>query len=231
MKLLVHAIDGVGLGHLSRTLTLAKELKKSRPNLDIVFVTNSKFPELIKKSGFKFYTIELDTKSVLENEVSYREYLKKNFNSIKKIILNESPNAVLFDSEINEEIINLCKKQKTKTIFILRNVTKEKFKDIVKTNLLQDFDLILVPQIKKQTLYKDYLEKLKNVHFTGPILKETLNQEKIIPKNKNKINILISFSAGANIVFNKPLFFPACSDHLQGGADNSPAVPVNDYYL
>ena len=97
MKILIHAINGVGLGHIIRTLEIAKALIKLRKDAEVIFVTNSQFPQIISDNGFKYYQLKLNTKQVLENKVSYREYAAYNAVSFINVIKREYPDLVLFE--------------------------------------------------------------------------------------------------------------------------------------
>ena len=142
MKLLVHAINGVGLGHVIRTLRIADAFKKLRPDVNVVFATNTKYNTILKKS-YKTYTLRKNTRAVMEGECSYDEYLRYNTMALRKIVGHERPDAVLFDCELNRELLLFCKKNLIKTVFILRNSIPERFSDIKK--LLHFFNAIIVP--------------------------------------------------------------------------------------
>ena len=54
MKIGLHAINGVGLGHLVRTWCLARELRAAHPDAAFLFVTNARDPQLLRDHGFDF---------------------------------------------------------------------------------------------------------------------------------------------------------------------------------
>ena len=75
MKLLIHAIDGIGLGHLIRTLEIAKALLFQMKDAQIVFVTNSVFPAPIIREGFKVYQLPYHTNMVLDKTIPIKPTL------------------------------------------------------------------------------------------------------------------------------------------------------------
>ncbi|PLW79424.1 hypothetical protein C0585_07800 [Candidatus Woesearchaeota archaeon] len=206
MRLLIHAINGVGLGHLVRTLEIAKNIRSLDSSLDISFVTNSEFTDLIAKQGFTFTRLDMNTKNVLNNEISYEKYLEYNFVAIKDILLKEKPDMILFDSEINLKLIDFCIDNDIKIGFILRNKKNSYFNDLIKEEIIKKFDIVLVPHLKKEVKPDQLkiLEKLSNIFFIGPIIK--FSERKISKKNSNDLNILICFAGGSDVKNNEPLF-------------------------
>src|SRR3989339_234815 len=199
MKLLIHAINGVGLGHIVRTSHVADALKIIRPDIDVIFVTNSKYSSFLKKK-YKTYTLEKDTRAVVEGKYSYDDYLRYNSMAISKIISHENPKGVLFDCELNKDLLMFCKNNSIKTVYVLRNSTAERFLDIKSS--LPVFDSVIIPHSKEDVPcdQKEFLLSCPT-SFTGPILDSFIPSEETIRKN-----ILISLGSGANIPQNLPLF-------------------------
>jgi colanic acid/amylovoran biosynthesis glycosyltransferase len=206
MKLLIHAIDGVGLGHLVRTLEIAKAVLFQMKDVQIVFVTNSACPDLIIREGFKVYQLPHYTKIGLDDTISYDAYLRANYLKIRAMIKKEQPDIILMDSEFNSPLVNFCFENKIKTCFVLRNTTDQKVNYLCQTGFLDRVDLVLVPHNEEEIdpAQKNILLKHKNVHCVGPIFKLT---GKLPPRIKDGVfRTLITFSAGADIPGNKELF-------------------------
>ncbi len=223
MKVLMHAINGIGLGHIIRTLEVAKALREMRGTIDIVFVTNSRFPDPIKEEGFRFYQLEPNTKDVLDKNISYQDYLESNAKHITRIIDKECPDLVLFDCEINPPIIDFCLQNKIKTALTLRNTLKERLMNIIREGILSKIDLILVPHHENELEdeQRTALKELNNVLFIGPIIRE---KKDIEPEKKEAaLRILITFSSGSDIQENQPLF-KKVSEFLRYLNDNSSKV-------
>lgn len=199
MKLLIHAINGVGLGHVIRTSRLAEALRELRPDVDIVFVTNTKYSSILKKD-YKTYTLKRDTRAVLERQYSYDDYLRYNTMAISKIALHERPDAALFDCELSREVLLFCRKNLIKTVYVLRIPTPERFAAI--KNDLALFDLIIVPH-REDEFPPDQTKWLSKLHavFVGPIV--DLAEA---PSVCHRQNVLITLGSGAGIPDNLPLF-------------------------
>lgn len=199
MKLLIHAINGIGLGHVIRTSRIAGAFKDLQPECDIIYVTNTKYNDYLKKR-YKTYTLSRDTRGVIEGRYTYQEYLNYNTRSIIKIIAYERPDIVLFDSELNKDLLEFCKLNSIKAVYVLRITTLERFNSI-KENLPL-FDSVIVPHDKSefQSDQKEYLSKI-NAQFTGPIV-DTNDYSGI----ERQANILITLGSGALIPDNQPLY-------------------------
>lgn len=206
MRLLIHAINGVGLGHLVRTLEIAKALLAQKEDAQIVFVTNSAFPDPIIREGFKVYQLKHHTNMVLDGTMSYETYLRANYLRIRALIKKERPEIILMDGEFNAPLVDFCYKNKVKICFVLRKTTDSNFNDLCQKGLWEKVDLVLVPHNEEEIspAQKDILLKSRNVHLVGPILRP---MERPPQRLEDDIfRILITFSAGANIQGNRELY-------------------------
>ncbi|HBG61644.1 MAG: hypothetical protein A2Y03_09565 [Omnitrophica WOR_2 bacterium GWF2_38_59] len=199
MKILIHAINGVGLGHVVRTSRIAATLKTLRPDVEIVFATNTKYTGILK-NNYKTYTLKKDTRAVVENECSYEEYNQYNTMALKKIISHELPDVVLFDCEFSSDLLHFCKINLIKTIYILRNSKPERFSNI--KHFFSFFDAIIIPHDQEEVLsdQREFLIRY-SANFVGPIF-DTYVPSESIPRE----NILITLGSGAGTPQNEPLF-------------------------
>jgi radical SAM protein with 4Fe4S-binding SPASM domain len=206
MKILIHAINGIGLGHLVRTLEIAKALQVQKEDVQIVFVTNSAFPDLIIREGFKVYRLKYHTNMVLDGTISYEAYLQANYLRIRALIKKERPDMVLMDSEFNSPLVDFCFESKLKTCFVARRTTDQNFNHLSQKGFLDKVDLVLVPHIQEEIspAQRNVLLKHKNVHFVGPILRSVGQANKKI--KDGKFRILITFAAGSDIPDNKEMY-------------------------
>lgn len=206
MKILFHAINGVGLGHLVRTVEIAKALLHQHEGAEIVFVTNSLFPQMISDEGFKVYQLKHHTGMVLDGTITYQEYAQKNYLNIRAIIQKELPDAVVMDSEFNRPLVDFCLEKKIKQCFVLRKTSEANFQSLIVHGLLQKIDLVLVPHHKEEMSLsqRDTLATGKNVQYVGPIVRE-VKTAKHVEKSK-ALRVLITFAAGSNLAENERLF-------------------------
>ena len=54
MKILFHAVNGIGMGHLNRLLLIGKAIKSINSTVEINFITESKFTKPLYESKFEY---------------------------------------------------------------------------------------------------------------------------------------------------------------------------------
>ncbi len=199
MKILIHAVNGIGLGHVVRTKRIADALQKLRSDVDIVFASNTKYTAIFGDK-YKIYPLTKDSRSVAERKYSYREYMQYTTMALEKIISHENPDVVLFDCDFSKKLLLFCKSHSIKVVYILRNSKSERFLEIRKC--FPFFDSIIIPH-EQNDVSSDQRECLDSfsANFVGPITDPYVPLENVIREN-----ILITLGAGANIPDNKPLF-------------------------
>lgn len=224
LKIMFYISDGVGLGHTSRTLNIAKALRKLI-NCKILFVTQNKFKELLEKEGFEY--IFKDEK---EKELKNLEKLKKGgitreeYCNIRDLFVLEQikkfrPDMLFFDQTILPGIIEYAKSKNIFLTYILREMKSQNyFLDLGKNraNLLSLFDLVLIPHEKEEVNneFKKLLNlgfKKEKIFFVGNIFR-ALNLSKIPEIEKkykqNKAEILITVvGGGGGIIQDTKKFF------------------------
>lgn len=57
MRVLWHAIDGLGLGHVTRLLSIARAIREREPRWEHLFLTNSDAEGLIERDGFPAFKV------------------------------------------------------------------------------------------------------------------------------------------------------------------------------
>lgn len=70
---LIHATNGWGLGHVARTLALARQIRMRSPKSEILFLTNSEASNLIWREGFasvKFPSAQAVHQGLIENRLA-----------------------------------------------------------------------------------------------------------------------------------------------------------------
>jgi colanic acid/amylovoran biosynthesis glycosyltransferase len=209
MKLIIHAINGVGLGHLNRTILIADLIKKKHKEIEIKFITNSKFPELISKSGYEYIQLNQNTDEVIRNKLNYNDYLLKNYIDIKKYLDKEKANSIIIDSEYNDKLVEYCFKKKIRVIYILREKPYHLLVQLFNQKYFKNINAVIIPHLKNELPIKkiNLLKEYTNIFFLGPITKTPIKNSKFKQKEKiTEINILILFSSGANIDINKPIY-------------------------
>ena len=189
-RIIMFSINGIGLGHLSRTINIANSIKKINKDVDILFITKSKSTFLLKKHKYNFVQIE--------NE--FDDYsVTKNSKIIKEITTMFKPNIFIIDSPAIEyclpEIISFGNEFcNIKKIYILRHQKEFLMRDLFLYGE-KYFSKILIPHIEEEFFaYSPYAENTKElilsskkIEFVGNIFKE-IDKVKIT-KIKEKYNV------------------------------------------
>lgn len=199
VKVLVHAINGVGFGHMTRTALIVESLRQACKDLRAVFVTNSRFPEFLSRYGCKVYPLKHYPGA---GPMSYDAYLSANDQVIRRIIAREQPDCLLMDSEFNKSLVQYCFDTGLKTCFVLRNTTDAKVVHLFRERWLEKVDLLLVPHELRSVnaLQRKIFLQHHRVCFTGPIFR---NASPIRRRRSGAVRLLITFSTGAQIPENR----------------------------
>ena len=148
IKIVFYAINGEGLGHIFRSLNIAKALRKLI-DCNILFLTNTHFTEVFEKEGFDYVKGGVSSKELSNKTISRQEYLELN----TKFVLDESkkfkPDIFFFDQAILPEAANYMKSRNILLVYVLREIKNLDYFLNFK-NTLPLFDLILVPHEKEE---------------------------------------------------------------------------------
>ncbi len=198
MKILFYAINGVGLGHVNRTLAIAKEIRKLSPKAHIMFVTNSQFPDLIEKANFPYIKLPIFEGDPLTKDMTrYIPYLV-NEKLIEATLYDYEPDAVVYDTHFPFGTVKKASEFNVKNILILRKLKNKVLDDYIKQ--FKHFDLIVLAHSEQEFLdmkvSKQLIQKIKNkgIVFVGPIIRKPENIEPNY--NLNKFNILVTAGGG-----------------------------------
>jgi predicted glycosyltransferase len=98
IRCLFYASNGHGLGHLIRTLAIARALRASKPDIDIMFVTNSEACQLAWREGFPVVKLLSPPSNFLELDIPTREELRRiNRGIVYAVLKGFAPDLVVVD--------------------------------------------------------------------------------------------------------------------------------------
>lgn len=135
-------INGAGLGHVSRSLAVAKHLKKNKPDAKIVFFATSIAVNLINQMGFSCYHIP---PASLLKEISAIKWNRMFSSFLESIILTHRPCTIVFDGTMPYIGLRLVMNtyKKIRYVWIKRGLYKSTFdQSKIDFNL---FDLTIAP--------------------------------------------------------------------------------------
>ena len=97
MKILISAINGIGLGHVTRQLALARALRERMPEAQFLFLTTSEAPGIIWQEGFA--SVKIPSWATLDRTgMSATDWLHLNHSLVTAAISNFRPNMLIADS-------------------------------------------------------------------------------------------------------------------------------------
>lgn len=183
-NILIHAINWIGIGHIQRTLLIAKELKKKKEVGSIIFVSNTKNPSFITDEGFECIYLEHGIEDTLTT-IDFETYENTSSQTIHNIIQSHDIGVILHDTFFLKPIVR--EYRNLKHFLILRDSEESYLKSIEDSFPL--FKKILLPHPEcelseqKKNLYKNHT----NIHFCWYVTKISPKSQ----KNKKK-KILVS---------------------------------------
>lgn len=199
-KILFMPTNGSGLGHVTRTLAVARRLKEMYPNVEIIFFTTSFAINIIKEEGFLVYyfpSTNLLPKNISDKDINH--IMEK---YIIEIIKRHNIDTLVFDGVFPYAyLINVIEKIKNlNPIWIQRGMYKSGKSKLV-INRENFFNLIIVPGEANQNY--TILNKDGNFRYCPPIIyskkSELLPREIIIKMwnlDPNKKTVYVQLGEG-----------------------------------
>jgi spore coat polysaccharide biosynthesis predicted glycosyltransferase SpsG len=86
MKILFHSVNGIGLGHLNRSVTLSRELK----NHDLLIATNAQNTEMLDNDAIRFTKIANKPIETIDKKIVQKR--------LQEIINSYDPSIVVYDT-------------------------------------------------------------------------------------------------------------------------------------
>ncbi len=207
-RILFMPTNGVGLGHLTRTLAVARRLKKMYPNTEIIFFTTSFALNLIIEEGFfAYYFPSMDIGPV---NVNQKEVDKAIEDQLISIIKRHNIDTLVFDGVFPYAcLMNAIEKSSVNAIWIQRGMHKDGKSKIV-CEREKYFNTIIVPG---EANSNETLENNNKFKFCSPIIyankKELLPRETIMKMwnlDPNKKTAYVSLGEGSYEDVNSLIF-------------------------
>lgn len=168
MKVIFYAIDGLGIGHLTRLLAIARKLKALVCDAEILFLTSSEADHLIFREGFP--AIKFPSKTI-RSQVGLRKrtFLETCMPVTWNVISSFRPDVIVVDTYPQgsmQELIPVLH-WAPKMVFVFRQQRPERVTEAEFQKLLSYYDHVIVPHTAEE-----FNPPLPNVPttFTGPIL-------------------------------------------------------------
>ena len=196
--ILFMATNGAGLGHITRSLAIAKRIRILCPEKKIIFLTTSIALNIVKKEGFVAYHIP--PKDLLGDDVDKTQWGNLLRIALDKLFELYNISAVIFDGAFPyAQFVNGIKKRSgVVKIWVKRGGEKEGTSDARKERE-KDFDYIIIPGEAGEKI-----ESVDNKHIPVPSIifmdkNELLSKEavrKFFKVHNNKKLVYVQLGAG-----------------------------------
>ncbi|MET3677387.1 MULTISPECIES: glycosyltransferase [unclassified Pseudomonas] len=192
------AINGAGLGHLTRALGIAKALKRKRPDSKIIFLTTSIGVPLVVRQGFTCFHVP---PFALAGDVGSREWNGLFFSQLSSLISLYRPSKVVFDGTAPYEGLLRAMRRfpAIKYVWIKRGLYKSAALDEKLKKHVKRFSSVIIPgEVGDETSAPN-----ENVVFVPPIV--MCGSDEVLPAEiaierlgllPSKKRVLIQLGAG-----------------------------------
>lgn len=145
-RILFYAVNGLGLGHVTRLLAIARALRRQAPAAEILFVTSSEADGVIYREGFA--AVKLPSKTIRETcGLRKSTYLKMAQSVTWNAIGAFDPDVLVVDTYPSgsfEELIPVLR-WRQKNVFVFREQRPDSFQAGLLAAALPLYDLLVVP--------------------------------------------------------------------------------------
>ena len=225
MRILYHAINGSGLGHLMRLSAIAVGVRRRAPHVHQFFVTGANYPAHFERLKMPVIVLPRDDSGPLI-EVDRRTSTvsaEMNARMLRHVIREYNPALVVFDTHAPRRVVADTKSDGRHAVLVLRRCRPDTIHDNLTNGFYSSFDLILTPYQPEEFLdglpeeLAARLDELGTVqHCGGIVFPLDLNKRKIQAlaqyygvSAKEKL-ILITAGSGGYDAHNRKFLATAC---------------------
>lgn len=145
-RIVFYAVNGLGLGHVTRLLGIARAVRRLAPNVEVLFLTTSEADGVIFREGFA--AVKLPSKTIRENcGLRKTTYLKMVQTVTWNTIASFDPDVLVVDTYPSgsfEELIPVLR-WRQKNVFVFREQRRETFQSSLLLAALPLYDRLIVP--------------------------------------------------------------------------------------
>ncbi len=171
MRIVFHAINGVGLGHLVRTWCLAREVRAQHPGAAILFVTNTRDPQLLRDDGFDFVHLPPRLSEPHADPTRASTGLPDDLDSLAVLAALEvfRPDLVVFDTHAPPGLVEATTALGARAVLVLRELRPDVMDRWLASPAAGAFDQLLVPHGEDEVTAA--LPDAVPVFLVGPIVR------------------------------------------------------------
>jgi UDP-N-acetylglucosamine--N-acetylmuramyl-(pentapeptide) pyrophosphoryl-undecaprenol N-acetylglucosamine transferase len=209
LRVLLYAVNGLGLGHLTRLLAIAKNIILLNPDSDLLFISSSDGDNLLSKEGIPY--IHLPSKMVAsQSETLTSRKMGRLYSSIVNSIFDiYQPHILLVDTMVTgsfHDLLNILRFGNCLKVFVHRSRKIESYQQSA-IQAQRFYDLVIAPHYQKTEIIPMPVGFDVPLYWAGNIM--LINKEQAHPREKVREELSVSE--------NQTLVFVS----LGGGGDES----------
>lgn len=220
--MLFYAVNGLGLGHVTRLLAIAREVRRKRTEAQILFLTTSEADSVIFQEGFA--AIKIPSRSVMrEARISPHAYTKLVQTVVFNTIAAFNPAIMVadtFPAGASQELLPTLS-WKMRRAFVFRAQKEDRVWDQFFQSALGHYDLCLAPHNEGDATIP-VPAKLR-MRWTGPIMIRTRHDAQSVADARDAAGLadgekgaLVMFGGGGDTEL-KEAIAVACDACRQSG--------------
>lgn len=178
-RLLIYAINGTGMGHLNRTLVLARAARTHDPSAQILFAVASPMFGLIHNAGFPVLKV-LDRSHNLGSQILC-EARKTHLSALFRPLLEDfRPTTFMVDFTMDARLFDLARDSGAQVAAILRKPRPKVLWSLAVDPAARRVDRFLLPHPREEFRVRELPPNLRRRgRQLGPVVK-TLNAEGVL---------------------------------------------------
>lgn len=147
MKIALHAINGVGLGHLVRTLSIAHEIVRLAPATEILFLTNARDTTLLDRAAFDYVQFPPRLAEPHADPDRVERALPEPLEdaAMMAALTTFAPDLVVFDTHAPAAVVRALPAIGARAVLVLRELRPDALRAFAASAIADAFDRIVVP--------------------------------------------------------------------------------------
>ena len=177
MRILYHAINGAGLGHLMRLSAIATAVRAQAPHVHQLIATNASYSAHFKRLDVPVMVLPDRSGPPTEPDKRVRSVSGRFAGNLLNHVVDEyDPRLVVFDTHIPIRMAHKVRDEGRMSALVFRACREEFLQRYLARDVFSQFDLILVPHTREEffdALSRPsvaQLRRLHNLQFVGPVV-------------------------------------------------------------
>ncbi len=227
-RILFYAVNGLGLGHVTRLLAIARKVREQLPEAEIVFLTSSEAEDVIYREGFAAFKVPSKTLRA-DGRIRAATYARMLQTVTLNLLASFHPHVLVVDTfpaGTIQELLPVLRWDSRK-VFVFRVQRPDVARTPLMQNALQLYELAIIPH-DEGTEDVPLPEGLNRV-WTGPILIRDRSEAKSREDSRATLGlppegkiVYVSFGGGGDAEADRAL--ETTIDSLRGMRDIHLAV-------